>query len=102
MGFWSRVLRVAALVPIYIYRWVFSPMKSALLGPYARCRYYPSCSQYAKEAVCEHGVLKGGWLSVSRIARCHPWHEGGYDPVPPRPGVPEGSHETDNAVSMKQ
>lgn len=102
MGFWSRVLRVAALVPIYIYRWVFSPMKSALLGPYARCRYYPSCSQYAKEAVCEHGVLKGGWLSVSRIARCHPWHEGGYDPVPPRLGVPKDSHKTDNAVSTKQ
>lgn len=102
MGFWSRVLRVAALVPIYIYRWVFSPMKSALLGPYARCRYYPSCSQYAKEAVCEHGVLKGGWLSVARIARCHPWHEGGYDPVPPRYDLQKDSHETDNAVSTKQ
>ncbi len=65
-------MRVAALLPIYVYRWVFSPMKAALLGPYARCRYYPSCSQYAKEAICEHGVVKGGWLSATRIAAVIP------------------------------
>ena len=48
------------------------------------CRFYPSCSTYAQEALATHGVLKGSCLAVRRVARCHPWHEGGEDPVPPR------------------
>jgi putative membrane protein insertion efficiency factor len=53
---------------------------SPLLGP--RCRYYPSCSQYAKKAVLKYGALRGSWLAAGRLARCHPWHPGGVDLVP--------------------
>lgn len=64
-------------LPIHFYRVVLSP----LLGP--RCRYYPSCSAYALEALRVHGPLRGGWLAARRITRCHPLREGGRDPVPP-------------------
>jgi len=47
-----------------------------------RCRFHPSCSEYAVDALERHGVLKGLWLAVRRVGRCHPWHPGGYDPVP--------------------
>jgi putative membrane protein insertion efficiency factor len=65
------------MVPIAGYRRFVSP----LLGP--RCRFEPSCSAYALAALAQHGALRGLWLSVARIARCHPFHPGGYDPVPP-------------------
>ncbi len=59
---------------------VYQATLSPLLGP--RCRYYPSCSQYAKEAVLKYGALRGSWLAAGRVARCHPWHPGGVDLVP--------------------
>lgn len=46
------------------------------------CRFTPTCSEYARQAIEKYGVLKGGWLAIKRISKCHPWHEGGYDPVP--------------------
>jgi uncharacterized protein len=67
------------VLPIIAYRRWVSP------GLPARCRYYPSCSAYALEAIAVHGAFKGFWLAVRRIGRCHPFHPGGYDPVPPAP-----------------
>lgn len=64
------------LLLIRVYQLAISPM----LG--SRCRFHPSCSDYAMEALRVHGLLKGLWLAVRRVGRCHPWHPGGYDPVP--------------------
>jgi uncharacterized protein len=71
----ARVL----IVPVIGYRRFISP----LLPPV--CRFYPSCSEYALEALRTHGAVRGLWLAVRRLARCHPFNPGGYDPVPPRP-----------------
>lgn len=61
---------------IAAYQYCISP----LLGN--RCRFYPSCSSYTQEAIIKHGVIKGSWLGLKRLSHCHPFHEGGIDPVP--------------------
>ena len=70
------MLRRVLIAPIRLYQLVISPLLPK------RCRFYPTCSQYAIEALRRHGAIKGTWLAVKRIAKCHPFHPGGVDPVP--------------------
>jgi uncharacterized protein len=71
-----KILTAPLLLLIQAYRYLVSP----LLGNH--CRYTPSCSEYALQAIAEHGPVNGTWLTLKRLGSCHPWHEGGYDPVP--------------------
>nr|WP_245929264.1 membrane protein insertion efficiency factor YidD [Agarilytica rhodophyticola] len=64
------------LVPIKFYQYLISP----LLGP--RCRFEPSCSNYAEQAIRTHGIIRGIGYALKRLIKCHPWHPGGFDPVP--------------------
>lgn len=73
------------ILVVRVYRWTLSPAKTLLFGPAAGCRYTPSCSEYALQALRRHGALTGSWLALKRIARCHPWSECGHDPVPGEP-----------------
>lgn len=75
----GRLIKAAVLAPVRLYRRYLSPLK-----PTPSCRFHPTCSQYAIEAVERHGVLVGGCLSIWRVLRCNPFNKGGYDPVPPR------------------
>ena len=81
----ANPLTVLLRVLIRVYQWVLAPV----LG--ANCRYAPSCSEYAHEALGVHGPLRGSWLALRRILRCHPWGGWGYDPVPP-PSHPTRPH----------
>ena len=72
----KKVIEFIFLLPVYFYRIFISPMTPP------SCRYTPTCSAYATEAVKKHGILKGGWLALKRILSCNPWGGSGYDPVP--------------------
>lgn len=76
-GWAARLL----LVVIRAYRWGVSPLLPS------RCRFAPSCAAYAQEAIAVHGAARGVWLAVGRLLRCHPFHPGGFDPVPPSGAV---------------
>lgn len=71
---WS--LRRLLVLPLILYQFVISP-----LLPHS-CRFYPSCSEYARQAILKHGLCRGSLLALKRLGRCHPWSKGGYDPVP--------------------
>jgi putative membrane protein insertion efficiency factor len=71
-------VKALLLAALRVYQWLLRP----LLG--ANCRFYPSCSDYAMEAIERHGAMAGTWLAVRRVCRCHPYHPGGHDPVPDR------------------
>ena len=69
---------------VRIYRGILSPAKSFLFGPLGHCRFTPTCSEYALEAIRVHGALAGSWLALKRLGRCHPWGGCGEDRVPSR------------------
>ncbi len=69
-------MKVVLLALIKGYRFLLSPWWGR------QCRFTPTCSEFAEEAIERHGALQGAWLAMRRISRCHPWHAGGYDPVP--------------------
>lgn len=73
----SRIVVSPLLILIAFYRRFLSPLFPSV------CRFYPTCSDYTQQVLRSHGLVTGGWLAVRRIARCHPWHPGGYDPPPP-------------------
>lgn len=73
----ARALPAMSMIAlIKLYRLVLSPWFGN------QCRFFPSCSSYTEQAIREHGALRGGWLGACRLGKCHPWHEGGCDPVP--------------------
>ena len=82
-----RLPGLALLGLLRVYQTVISPLTPPT------CRYYPSCSQYAVIAVQRHGALRGGWLALRRLGRCHPWTPGGVDDVPPARGRTTSAHD---------
>ena len=84
-------MRSVLVALLKAYRFAISPLYGQV------CRYHPTCSAYALEAVTTHGSIKGSWLAVRRIARCHPWAAGGYDPVPEK-----GSARADRTVAQQE
>ncbi len=72
----TRVIKKMYTFPIKLYQWFISP----ILGP--SCRYTPSCSHYMLQAIDEWGILRGTWIGIKRIGRCHPWGDHGEDPIP--------------------
>lgn len=81
--------RTICILPIRAYQRFVSP----LLPP--ACRYYPTCSEYAAEAILRHGIIKGTFLAIKRLSRCHPWGGSGYDPVPPAQKDSSRRHDSD-------
>lgn len=74
----------AVIAVINFYRHMISPLRPAT------CRFMPTCSKYAVDALTEYGVVRGGWLALRRLAKCGPWHRGGWDPIPERCGAGDG------------
>jgi len=83
-------MKPVLLAALRMYRLVLSPW----IGN--QCRFAPTCSQYAIEAIERHGAVRGSWLALRRVLRCHPWNSGGWDPVPPRCQCAEGNPGEDH------
>ena len=101
MSVWARVgaavggagrIAVDALIfMIQLYRHMVSPLRPAT------CRFVPTCSQYAVDALTEYGLIRGSWLAAARLVKCGPWHRGGWDPIPERRECRAGSDHTSDA-----
>lgn len=74
----ERAVSLTLIVAVRLYQWTLSPLLFALVG--TQCRFEPTCSHYMIGAVRKYGPWRGGWKGIARVARCHPWHQGGYDP----------------------
>ena len=93
-----NVLQHILILGVRFYRWTLSPAMAVVFGPLARCRFTPSCSEYALEAIRSRGALAGSGLALKRIGRCHPWGGSGYDPVPlPKSEIRNPNNETSGA-----
>jgi uncharacterized protein len=75
----GRAVARGVIFLIQLYRHMVSPLRPAT------CRFIPTCSQYAVDALTEYGLIRGSWLAAARLAKCGPWHRGGWDPIPERP-----------------
>lgn len=80
----ARIRQTGAQALLLAYKRGLSPLLHAAAGAGGACRFQPTCSEYAAIAVAEHGLLRGAWMAVRRLLRCHPFHRGGFDPVPSR------------------
>jgi putative membrane protein insertion efficiency factor len=84
-----------AIFLIQLYRHMVSPLRAAT------CRFVPTCSQYAVDALDEYGLIRGSWLAAARLAKCGPWHEGGWDPIPDRPGSHVNCQDASDAWAVR-
>ncbi|ORA14920.1 membrane protein insertion efficiency factor YidD [Mycobacterium arosiense ATCC BAA-1401 = DSM 45069] len=91
----GRMTASAAIFLIQLYRHMVSPLRPAT------CRFVPTCSQYAVDALDEYGLIRGSWLAAARLAKCGPWHEGGWDPIPDRPGCHVNCQEASDARAAR-
>ena len=89
------------LLAVRGYRWLISPALGAFFGPTGGCRFTPTCSAYAAEAVRTHGAMAGSWLATKRLCRCHPWGGCGHDPVPKRESIATLGWDCNSTVGMK-
>ncbi len=80
-----NLLQHILILAVRVYRWTISPAQTLLFGGTSGCRFTPTCSQYALDAVREHGAAQGTLFAAKRICRCHPWGGCGHDPVPAKP-----------------
>jgi putative membrane protein insertion efficiency factor len=89
------------LFAVRLYRWIISPALGAFFGPTGGCRFTPTCSAYAAEAVRTHGAIGGSWLATKRVCRCQPWGGCGHDPVPARAATATFDWDCNSTLRIK-